>query len=149
MATERKELFVLWKEESKKGNEYFKGTSTDGFNLIAFYNGTKKNPNEPDLRVHLRNSDGTSGDEYASLWCNVSEKTGNKYLAGYLNTPDRAKIIAFIRKADENPKKPYIKAYFREDLDKKAASKEEAPAKEEKPVEQPKKAVKAKQERLF
>ena len=69
---------ALWKKTSKEGKKFL--ANNDG--LIGFYNPKKDNPKAPDLRIFVRLGDELF--ELASLWCNVSEKTGNKYLTGKL-----------------------------------------------------------------
>ena len=86
------QVFALWKQTSKGGNEYF--TGSDGkTKLVAFYNGKKKNPKEPDLRVYAVDKDGKAEEkELVSLWCNVS-KSGKKFLTGKL---EDKRLVGFI-----------------------------------------------------
>lgn len=106
------EAFVLWRNKAKSGLDYFKGMDLNKVKLVAFYNSTKKNPKEPDVRVYTVNAEGKQDKEVASLWENVSEKTGNRYLTG--STDEKEKLVAFYGK-EEDEKKPYIRAYFKED----------------------------------
>lgn len=138
MATQKylKPTFVLWKQVSKDGKtSYFTGKSNTDVKLVGFYNGMKKNPNEPDLRVYLQNDDGKAGEEVASLWCKVSEK-GNKYLTGKaLKGEETHYIKGFINKST-NEKAPYLSIYLEEELNAHS-EKQAKESKEEtkKPVE--------------
>lgn len=110
--------FALWLKKSKDGKtQYLQGKTQNGALLTGFFNGKKKNPKEPDVRIYGVDEDGkTEKEEYASLWVNVS-KSGNKYLTGgYGEVGPSEKIVAFIRKdATVGGKIPYIVAYKRED----------------------------------
>ena len=101
--TQRKEVFALWQQTSKEGKHYF---SAKG-GIVGFYNTNKKNPNEPDLRVHIKVKDQL--EDYASLWCNVSDK-GTKYLTGTL-VHGNVRIVGFINPKSEGTKQPYIRFY--------------------------------------
>ena len=100
--TKMEQVFALWKNKSKSGLEYF--TGSDGkMKLVAFYNGKKKNPKEPDLRVYPVDADGNAEkEELVSMWCNVS-KSGKKYLTGKLAGQ---RIIGFINENPKNEKQP-------------------------------------------
>ena len=117
-----KQVFALWKSESKKGNAYFTGKDENFRHLIGFYNTKKQNPKEPDLRVYVLGSNGElSEDPYVSLWCNAS-KNNKKYLSGKI---DGKRVIGFINsKASE--KQPYISVYWSDEQNKPEAKKEEA-----------------------
>lgn len=117
------QVFALWKQTSKSGNEYF--TGSDGkTKLVAFYNGKKKNPKEPDLRVYAVDKDGKAEEkELVSLWCNVS-KSGKKYLTGKL---EEKRLVGFINENPKNEKQPYVSVYFSEDA--KAEENKEEPTK--------------------
>lgn len=105
------EAFVLWKNKAKSGLDYFKGMDLNKVKLVAFYNSTKKNPKEPDVRIYTVNAEGKQDKEVASLWENVS-KNEKRYLTG--STDEKEKLVAFY--GDESDeKKPYIRAYFKED----------------------------------
>lgn len=109
-ATQREQAFAMWRKKSKNDKYYFTGKSSDG-NLVAFYNGMKKNPKEPDLRVYKCDADGKMTDKVlTSLWCNTS-KNGTKYLTGKLNGK---RIVGFFYKG-ENEKAPYFTCYYSED----------------------------------
>ena len=110
------EAFVLWKNKSKSGNDYLKGstpTDKDGkkTGLIAYFNSNKKNPKEPDIRVYSL-VDGEQDIEVASLWESVSEGKGTRYLTGTTN--DKEKLVAFYGKENQEMR-PYIRAYYKED----------------------------------
>ena len=103
-------IITLWKKTSQRGSgDYFDGVMKDNQKVIGFYNSHKKNPQEPDLRIYPRLEDGKMGTEVASLWCNVSEKSGKKYLAGYvfLEGDNKEKVTGFIQES-KNPKYPYL-----------------------------------------
>lgn len=113
--TKLEEAFVLWKHESKSGNEYLSGSTPADkggvLQLIGFFNKKKKNPKEPDVRVYSLDEEGNQGDEICSLWENTA-KSGNKYLSGL--TDEKENIVAFYNELDENSKIPYIRAYYKE-----------------------------------
>lgn len=105
------QVLALWKKTSKSGNTFFTGKAGDD-NVVGFYNGKKKNPKEPDLRVYKVDSEGKAEkEEMISLWAKVSKK-GTKYLSGKLG--DKF-ITGFIRTSD-NERAPYITVYFSEEL---------------------------------
>lgn len=109
------EAFVLWKNESKNKVEYLSGRLSDeGSNvkLVGYFNTRKKNPKEPDIRIYDIDSDGSQGIEVCSLWENIS-KGEKRYLTGTTN--DQEKIIAFYNNLEENPTRPYIRAYYKQD----------------------------------
>lgn len=105
------EAFTVWKNEAKSGNHYLKGYDLNGNKLVGYFNGKKKNPNEPDVRFYELDKEGKQGKEVASLWENEA-KNGNRYLSG--KTTENEKLVAFYQK-DEDEKKPFIKAYFSEE----------------------------------
>ena len=109
------EAFVLWKNKSKNNVEYLSGKLSDeGSNvkLVGYFNTRKKNPKEPDIRIYDIDSDGTQGIEVCSLWENIG-KNEKRYLTGTTN--DQEKIIAFYNNMEENPNRPYIRAYYKQD----------------------------------
>ena len=128
-----KEVFALWKKESKNGTPYFSGKTEEGAYITGFFNTNKKNPKEPDLRVYLNTDDGIEKDPLISMWCNVA-KSGRKYLTGKLGD---LRIVGFISDG-KNDKAPYVKCYVSEDIQQKL----------EEPAEEPKKAKKSKSEDL-
>ena len=104
---------MIWKNESKNGVEYLSGkTSDDKVKLVGYFNARKKNPKEPDIRIYDVDSDGSQGIEVCSLWENIS-KNEKRYLTG--STNDKEKLIAFYNDLEENPTRPYIKAYYKQD----------------------------------
>lgn len=114
--TKLEEAFVLWKHESKKGNDYLSGNTpvtNEGvsLNLVAYFNNKKKNEKEPDIRVYTQKDDGDIDKEVCSLW-EYTSKNGNIYLSGL--TDDKEGIVAFYNEIDENSKIPYIRAYYKE-----------------------------------
>lgn len=106
------EAFVLWKNTSKGGKEYYKGFDLNKNVIVAFKNENKKNEKEADYRVYYLDSEGKREDVSAvGLWKSTS-KAGNDYLSGLTN--ENEKIIAYF--GDESDeKRPYIKAYFKKD----------------------------------
>lgn len=108
------EAFVLWKNESKNNVEYLSGRleGKEEVKLVGYFNSRKKNPKEPDIRVYDIDSEGKQGIEVAVLWENIS-KNENRYLTG--NTNDDERLVAFYSDIDENPTRPYIKAYYKQD----------------------------------
>ncbi len=124
------QVFALWKRTSKEGKTYFTGKYEEA-EVRGFYNSKKQNPKEPDLRIYtVDGNKNLSKEELSSLWCNVSEKTGKKYLTGKINGK---RIVGFINdKATAENKQPYISLYWSEDqaeqktTEKKSTKKEEA-----------------------
>lgn len=104
-------VFALWKKIGKNGKPYFSGKTEDGTFLTAFFNGEKKNPKEPDVRVYTQDQNhNLSKDEYVSLWCNVA-KSGRKYLSGKIGDK---RVVGFINdKAEGN--RPYVSVYWSEE----------------------------------
>ena len=107
-----KEVFVLWRQKSKEGNEYLSGniSDEDKAKLVGFFNTNKKNPNEPDIRVFTQTEKKEDQVQVASLWANVSQND-KKYLTGTTN--ENEKLVAFYGKENEE-KRPYIRAYYKE-----------------------------------
>lgn len=101
------ELFVLWSKTSKNGLDYLSGQTTDKHQLVGYYNSTKKNPKEPDIRVYLLDEDNKQDHEVCSLWTTES-KNGTEYFSG--TTDEKEKVVAFYGDK-ENPKRPIIKVY--------------------------------------
>ena len=113
------QVLALWKQKSKNGTSYYTGTA-EGEKVVAFLNGKKKNPKEPDIRVYRVDSEGKAEkDEFISLWAKVSKK-GTKYLSGKL---EDKYLTGFIRNND-NEKAPYITVYYSEDLNKDSEEQE-------------------------
>lgn len=105
------EAFVLWKNKSKSGLDYLKGSDLHKNKLVAYFNTNKKNPKEPDIRVYSIDAEGNQDKEVASLWEYIS-KNEKRYLTG--STDEKEKLVAFYSK-EEDDKKPYVRAYFKED----------------------------------
>lgn len=106
---ELKEILVLWSKTSEKGLEYLSGSLSDEKKyLVGYFNTTKKNPKEPDIRVYLLNDEGKQDHEICSLW-NTESKNGVQYLTGV--TDEKEKLVGFY--GDENNKaRPLIKVYM-------------------------------------
>lgn len=111
------EAFVLWEKKSKNGQFYLTGVTSSACDevkrLIAFYNGSKKNPKEPDIRVYSVDAEGKQDQEVASLWNNISQKTKKEYLTGV--SGDKEKLVGFYSNQEANMKRPDIRVYFREE----------------------------------
>ena len=106
------EAFVLWKNTSKSGKEYFKGFDLNKNIIVAFKNENKKNEKEADFRVYYCDEKGNKEEVSAvGLWVTTS-KAGNTYLSGVTN--ENEKIIAYFGD-DSQEKRPYIRAYFKKD----------------------------------
>ena len=109
------QVFAMWKQKSKSGQEYFTGKAFGKKKLVGFYNGKKKNPKEPDIRIYGVDKEGKADkEEFISLWVNVS-KNGKKYLTGKLNDK---KVVGFINEKG-NEKAPYFSCYYSESAPKK------------------------------
>ena len=105
------EAFVLWNHQAKSGADYLTG-SVGEMKLIGFFNKTKKNEKEPDIRIYTIENDEISKEEVASLWRNVS-KTGSYYLTGTDN--ENIKLVGFYNeKIFEFPNRPLIRVYYKE-----------------------------------
>lgn len=109
---ELKELAILWHHESENGVSYLSGNLSEELQykkIIAFFNKTKKNEKEPDIRVYSLNDENKKELELISLW--IQESKENKpYYSGLTN--DKEKVIAFISNKDD-VKVPYLKIYFK------------------------------------
>lgn len=130
------EVLAMWKYKSTNGRPYFSGSGrmeagTEG-KYIGFYNGKKKNPKEPDIRIYRRNDEGLEKDEFLSLWCNVSEKTGKKYLTGRLG--DR-RVVGFINEKSDG-KRSYFSVYFSEEKASDGSVKEKKPDPVQEPIQE-------------
>ena len=106
-----KEIFALWKRQSKAGNTYFSGKNSIGENIVGFFNTNKKNPKEPDLKVYYYAGEEIAKEPVLSMWCNVSNN-GKKYLTGKI---DKHRYIGFINGDDQDGKHPYVRIYLREE----------------------------------
>lgn len=113
------EIMALWLRESKNKNEYLFGTAKESqdvdstFPVLGFFNKTKKNENEPDIRIYEAVAEGDElGESIIALWTNTS-KNGNIYASGKDN--EDKKVVAFFGKKEEN-KCPYIRIYYSEEV---------------------------------
>lgn len=107
---ELKVAITLWLHNSKSNIEYLTGFADDNKELrvVGFFNTNKKNPKEPDVRIYLHD-DQDKKEPIASLWDNVSESKGTKYLSGTTN--ENEKLVGFYGKENENLR-PYIRVYY-------------------------------------
>ena len=104
------QAFAMWKQEGKKGS-YFSGKA-GSIKLLGFYNGKKKNPKEPDIRIYPCDADGLrEQNAVCSLWLHTS-KNGKQYLSGeYIGK----KVTGFINKDTKGGKRPYFTVYFQDE----------------------------------
>ena len=110
--SEMKELAILWEHKAESDVIYLSGNLSEELHykkVLAFYNKTKKNEKEPDVRVYLLDDDGKKDHEIMSLWSQVS-KAGVDYYSGL--TDEKENIIAFINTSDDI-KQPKIRIYFK------------------------------------
>lgn len=113
------QLMSLWIKEGKNG-KYLTGKvgmDADGFKVVGFYNGQKKNPKEPDIRIYESYDKGHAKEVLISLWGNTS-KSGKLYFTGLDNENNR--VVAFV---EEKPEKnrPNIRIYLSVNEDSRAA----------------------------
>ena len=108
--TDLKELFVLWNRTAKSGLDYLTGKVSDEDNvyLVAYFNSSKKNPNEPDIRVYNLDTEGKQDHVVCSLW-NTQSKNNLEYLTGV--TDENEKVVGFYGDK-ENEKRPIIRVYL-------------------------------------
>ena len=109
---ELKELATLWMHESDNGFTYLSGNLSEDLQykkIIAFFNKTKKNEKEPDIRVYTLNDENKKDIDIISLWIQESKEKKN-YYSGLTN--DKEKVIAFISNTNDI-KVPYLKIYFK------------------------------------
>lgn len=106
-----KELMSLWLHESANKTKYLTGTADDvtgKFKVVGFFNTSKKNENEPDIRVYEEVEKGQELKEVlVSLWKHTS-KGGTDYMTGKDNEDN--KVVAFYGKENEE-KRPYVRIY--------------------------------------
>lgn len=103
-----KQVFAMWIHKSKKGGKYLTGVSVEGERLVGFFNGKKKNPKEPDVRIYQLDHNGhTQQDEFTSLWMNVS-KNMKKYLTGKVG---QQRVVGFINNIETSGTRPYFTVY--------------------------------------
>ena len=106
-----KEAFALW--ERQKGDiVYYTGKTSgeDSIGIVAFISTTKKNPNQPDVRVYEQAEKGEEKKELAVLWFNQS-KAGKPYYSGFTN--DKEKIIGFLNQDTQEGKYPALRVYYK------------------------------------
>ena len=112
-----KQVFAMCLKKSKAGKQYLSGYDDIG-RLVGFFNGKKKNPKEPDVRIYRVSEDGGENKEYTALWVNVS-KNGKKFLTGKI---DDVKVVGFINaSATPEGKRPYFSVYESEATPQKKA----------------------------
>ena len=108
------EAFALWEKSKDQGKEttiYYTGKTAgeNPVNLVAFINGVKKNPNQPDIQVYEQAEKGKEKTQVASLWENKA-KSGKMYLSGQDN--EDKKLVGFFNDKTENGKYPAIRVYY-------------------------------------
>ena len=108
-------VLTMWIYKGKNGVKYLSG-KTDvpegdtSVKLKGFFNGKKKNPKEPDIRIYKQLEKGVlEKDEFISLWVKVS-KGDKKYLSGKLG--DKWVTGFFNSKAEIGGIIPYFTIYF-------------------------------------
>lgn len=103
-------VLTMWIYKGKNGVKYLSGKTEDNAKLKGFFNGKKKNPKEPDIRIYKQLDKGVlEKDEFISLWVKVS-KGGKKYLSGKLG--DKWVTGFFNSKAEIGGIIPYFTIYF-------------------------------------
>ena len=108
-----KELCILWEHTTENDVTYLSGHLSEDLKfqkVIAFYNKTKKNEKEPDVRVYSLDDENKTDTQIISLWDQTS-KTGVKYLSGQTN--EKENVVAFYNQ-NEAEKQPKIKIYLKE-----------------------------------
>ena len=107
------EAFALWRNKAQSGEYYLSGYANGNkeFKLLGYFNPNKNNPKEPDVRVYSLDSNGKRDKEVASLWENL-DRNEERYLTG--TTDEKEKIVAWYGKENEE-KRPYIRAYYKQD----------------------------------
>lgn len=79
------------------------------FKVVGFFNGKKKNPKEPDLRIYEDLEKGRSREELVSLWL-AQAKSGTQYYYGYDN--EKKRVVAFHNANKKSEKSPDITVYY-------------------------------------
>ena len=105
-------VLTMWIYKGKNGVKYLSGITDEDtpVKLKGFFNGKKKNPKEPDIRIYKQLDKGVlEKDEFISLWVKVS-KGGKKYLSGKLG--DKWVTGFFNSKAEIGGIIPYFTIYF-------------------------------------
>ncbi len=114
------QIATLWINKSKKGLIYLSGTLTSGHKIIGYFNTSKKNLKEPDIRFYDVNEDGTIERESSfALWVNTS-KNNKKYATGKMG---ETKITGFFNsKTTIGGKVPYLNIYESQEYKKEDSS---------------------------
>lgn len=110
-------LLTMWIYKGKNNVKYLSGKTDEehSLKLKGFFNGKKKNPKEPDIRIYKQLDKGVlSKDEFISLWVKVS-KGGKKYISGKLG--DQWVTGFFNSKAEIGGIIPYFTVYFSDSRD--------------------------------
>lgn len=107
-------VLTMWCYKGKaKGSVKYLSGKTDSdkpVKLKGFFNGKKKNPKEPDIRIYTEIEKGVlSKEEFISLWVKVS-KGGKKYISGKLG--DKWVTGFFNSRAEINGIIPYFTVYY-------------------------------------
>lgn len=107
---EMEKAITLWKNTSKlNGNVYLKGYDLNKNEVIGFFETSKKNEKQPDLKIYTV-KDKKADKEICALWIRES-KDKKEYFSGL--TDDKESVVGFINeKATE--KIPYLNVYFSE-----------------------------------
>lgn len=94
------EIFKLYRNEDL----IFYGEDEEGERYRGFYNTSKVNPKEPDLRIYRADEPRQAGREYLSLWLKTSA-SGRKYLIG---NQDGICYIGLINQNRFDANEPYL-----------------------------------------
>lgn len=97
-------LYDLYRDDHYVFRGYDEGKEKS---VIGYYNVSKINPEEPDLRIYYAGQD-RRGQEALAMWCKVS-RTGRKYLIGNSNGICYIGLINFNRLSDSDP---YMQIYY-------------------------------------
>ncbi len=118
-------VFTMWIYKGKNGGQYLSGKTEDGRKLKGFFNGKKKNPKEPDIRIYKQLDKGVlEKEEFISLWVKDS-KAGKKFVSGKLG--EKWVVGFFNSKAHVDGIYPYFSVYF-SDVEKAEEKTEETTA---------------------
>lgn len=102
-------VLTMWIYKGKNGVKYLSGKTDDNVKLKGFFNGKKKNPKEPDIRIYRQSLGILEKDEFISLWVKES-KSGKQYLSAKLG--DKWVTGFFNSKAEIGGIIPYFTIYF-------------------------------------
>lgn len=106
------DLCTLWEHETDAGLVYLSGVLAEKLNyqkVIAFYNITKRNEKEPDIRIYSLDDENKKDTNIISLWSQTS-KENKKYYNGKTN--DDEQVVGFINNVEE-VKQPKIRIYLK------------------------------------